>query len=206
MFNFLKIIVTLVMLNALPGRAAETSRKNNLDVLQECYGRLIRTILPDSQVNGAQPVLIKSQTDGSVNWLIEAQLFQWAKTNGFLSVYRFDAAGPRAAGPHYSLEYRPLGGAVRYEKATDSHVARTIQASLYILFTDPEKRIVASQSSSLSLQDTVLVKDLKTIEDVQYDFTRGDRSRSLFSIVLEPLLLTAVTGLVVYFFYSFRSK
>jgi hypothetical protein len=64
---------------------------------------------------------------------------------------------------------------------------------------------LSSDMLTTTFQDTVAAK-INDIENMHYPFTVGTRKRSVLGTLYEPLFVTLLTGLVIYFFYSYRSQ
>jgi len=84
---------------------------------------------------------------------------------------------------------------------------RCVEATFFIKVSDGENRVLNAVSVSDSLKDTISEKDIMHIENPMYPFTIGEKPKSKsFRTFLEPLLITIVTGGIIYSFYTFRSK
>lgn len=63
------------------------------------------------------------------------------------------------------------------------------------------------QNFNYSYKDTVLVDDLKNLENYSYPFTKGEvPSEPFFSSLFEPLVAIGTAALAVFLFFTIRSK
>jgi hypothetical protein len=204
-YTFKILLAVLVLLKPLHG-AEDKNQKSNLQAFQECYRSMIRSALQECDLDITRPLVLRNLTEQDINWLIEEQIFQWAHDSHFQSVFKYQPNQTSPAPTGYLIEYSSVSNSLQYDKCpptTKHRVIRKIQSELHLALTGADKGILVSQTLSFAFHDTVNVKEIHELENPRYPFTIAPYKRSLY---FEPLLVSIVTGTIIYFFYSFRSK
>ncbi len=141
------------------------------------------------------------------NWLLEQYLTDMLQKRGV--VIFFNNQPSASSLPCYRLEYWPLDLRIGYKRS--SVLKKMLQRSLHIEFAvrilDAENRLLFSQILSRDSQDVIGRKDLAAVENSALPFTVGKmESRPLFERMIEPLVISCVTGGIIYLFYSMRTQ
>jgi hypothetical protein len=107
--------------------------------------------------------------------------------------------------PRCEIVYQPLSRRRFWQRARWQRLAKVmVEAGAQETSTG---KVYFQQLFEESLADTVAEKTLPRLEDQNFPFTTGRReTRESGSRWLEPVLITSATGVVVYLFYSLRSR
>lgn len=139
------------------------------------------------------------------DWLFERALYDELSVKRGLRLHRVEAA----VSEWPLLFYAPLELRIRYDhhRAGSGRSVRRATARLYVKYQDPTGELIFSSEVERTLVDTIRSDQIAALEDHAYPFTAGERTPpSRLKRILEPLLLTAITGGIIYLFYSFRSN
>jgi hypothetical protein len=139
------------------------------------------------------------------DWLVEKAVYDHLAAKHDISLRRVDAASLEMP----QLFYVPMELKIRYETAAIAKrkVVRRATCRLYLKSQDAQGRIIFAQEMTNSSVDTLAGKLLPSLEDKSYAFTIGERAKaSWLKRMLEPLIVTVITGGIIYLFYSFRSN
>ena len=179
--------------------------KNNLTCFEELYSEILSSFFQEFTMDSTADLLIRSVGNDEANWLIQTHIVRQARQIGCKNIYY----GSRPAAHPYTLEFRSLSNRVSYSgqaAAPAESVERRIETELFLAITAPGDRILHSQTYSRHFADVIPASETKKLENVRYPFTMPEGSTGLFSRLFEPVIVTMITGFVIYSFFTFRSK
>lgn len=111
--------------------------------------------------------------------------------------------GPDAA----ALAIRMERGDVAYARAGRGRLTRTGDVAVQVTLTQPDGRILATDSCARSASDSVTKDEAEALRDERYDVTMPDiPPTGLWRRYLEPAVLVAATGIGTYLFFNLRSR
>ncbi|MBN2357253.1 hypothetical protein JXO59_14145 [candidate division KSB1 bacterium] len=170
--------------------------------------RMIEPVIEDLPGWDSTAVGIVAATNtGDWGWLVEQEMISFLRQKGAM-VY-LHPAPPDSATGFRQIYYAPVHVSIEY-KASGSvkgRMERLVQVALLLRILDDDDRVLFSQTVSHDVQDSIRRKDIHRIENPAYSFTKGEiKSAGLLNRLLEPLLVTIVTGGIIYLFYSFRTQ
>jgi len=104
--------------------------------------------------------------------------------------------------------YRPLKLSVKYADLSDEIVERTFELAVFLqLLAVPENHMIWQGEVAGSKSDRVARKLLDKLENKEISFTVGRQGRRKgASRFFAPLIVSSTAGIIVYLFYSLRSR
>jgi len=101
------------------------------------------------------------------------------------------------------IYYRPIG---RNLLLRENRFERSFDTLLSFYIKNKDESIEHSHSRNIVVKDTISANDLNQIENGMFQFSRGVKTESGWvRKVLEPVVITATTIVIVYLFFSLRS-
>jgi hypothetical protein len=220
-FLLLSFVVSLgftTIVYAQPGmtRAAQTT---NLELLGELTDSLLidisRAVIPDDYEQG----LIKSLNhEHDADWFLESRLLRFLRNIGFDSLYvgddkpdvSFDSTGSKKLLlwqykiVDIGIDYTPR----RSEGAGNERYNRIARIELFSLITQqPSGKVLWNGMAEKVFEDVLPVNSLEEVENDNLIFTKGQTLQTVDSgNLMKPVFIVAITGVVVYLFYAFRSR
>ena len=174
---------------------ARADTKTNLEVLEQLYFEIFDEFLVSSIDSDTSCVIVRPANAPDYAWMIEAQLYK-----SLQHVYMNEAVDKPQ-----KVNYQPIMQAISYDKIKKKQLERTVNVKIFCQIVNPQNKVVFSDVLAKSYIDSIYAKS-KQLESVQYPFTVGQQKKSLLAIFYEPVLVTAIAGVVIYLFYSYRSQ
>ncbi|MDZ7360713.1 MAG: hypothetical protein ONB46_08300 [candidate division KSB1 bacterium] len=201
----------MLMLVLAPGVMFAQIPRTNLEMILQLFDRAATHAAAEISRNGESAVWIKSPADAkpeerflasrlvtvftdSLRWPVFTEPVD--TLNAKILTYRL---------AHCEIAYRPLPRRRFWQKA---RWQRTANVLVELGAQNASTRQIGFQKIfSESASDTLATKTLLHLEDQNLLFTIGRReNREESSGWLEPILITSATGVVIYLFYSLRSR
>lgn len=114
-------------------------------------------------------------------------------------------AGANRAGTAVQLAVQDAG--VRYAKADDGQIERTVRLDLLVRVTGVDGIILADETCGRSESDLVHRDVLESLEDPTWPETVAEPPPpGFFSRILKPVVVTAATAVGIFLFFSLRSR
>ncbi|MBN2410884.1 hypothetical protein JXQ31_04270 [candidate division KSB1 bacterium] len=182
----------------------------NLDIFKNLYYKGFSNAFQKVAVLDSLPLYFNNiNKNKTIDWLIEEQFVKSAERAGFSTLILLGDSTILKNEKNFYVEYRSVINNVHYSAMSvlpENKQNRKVNIEFYIKILDPDNRILLSTVINESYSDTINVNNINHIENKNLPFTVGERSKSLVSELLEPLLVTLITGSIIYIFYSFRSN
>ncbi len=202
----LVIIVLLTFVHAKDVAYDDT----NLDIFKNLYYKGFSDAFQKIAVLDSLPLYFNNiNKNKTIDWLIEEQLVKSAENAGFSTLKQIDDSSILKNEKNVYVEYRSVINNVNYSALSvlpENKQNRKVNIEFYVKILDPDKQILLAAGIKKSYSDTINVNIIDRIEDKNLPFTVGERQKNLVSELLEPLLVTLITGSIIYIFYSFRSN
>ncbi len=205
--RFLFLFVALLLVVDL---SAQTP-PSNLQLLGCIVDSLLDSISVRLEADSSDLYLHRLDRDNKLNWFFETRLvdkFSTPERSVYLDGGK-QTSEPNRAKIRFDVEYRPVLAMVGYQELLHGKTIQRIgRIEFFLLMTEgPAKRLLWSGTLSASRQDVINRDAVKLAENRNVDFSVGqavneDKSVKLFP----PLLVSGVAGLIVYLFYSIRSR
>lgn len=205
------LIINIALLTVLGfgNLLAQEPPRSNLEVFSELFNDIFSQVFSNVHANDSAELAISiEQTPYDVYWLLEPPLVTSARRTGFGHFRKIELITEQDSAS-FQIEIRPVRLSVAYESDADlqrHQVARVCRADLHIRLVDPRQRILITDNFGSSIRDVIDKKQIERVENVRYPFATASRSKGFFKTWVEPLTVSAVTGTIIYLFYSFRSK
>jgi hypothetical protein len=165
-------------------------------IVQEVEGHLALT--DSSRLHYSSP-----PEKAAWEWLFEKALYDILGTGHDLRLRRVEPTALEMP----VLFYAPLELTIRYESAADGRTIRHASGRLFVKYHNTRGDLLFAREMTGSSVDTVARNKLAALEDPGYPFTVGRTNpRGGVKRFLEPVVLTLITGGIIYLFYSFRSN
>ncbi len=163
-----------------------------------------------------QVMLTRLAPQDSNNWFLEQQLIGKIKAHGIDSIEfrpNFEP-GARPATPGLWIQYRLLHLKIQYQgrNSWSFRPARTItrQAQIYFYYQIwrlPELQLVDSGEAKQQIDDEVAPHQLQILEVPKAGFNQAPWPvTSIYSKLIEPVVIIGATGAIVYLFFAYRSR
>lgn len=203
------------------GKTLASSFQTNFEVLRSLSRQNIEPCLKNNLTNQNLPVQIFNldPTD-STGWFFETIIFEILQDLSIDSIQigrreHSDSLGSQLFSG-YQIEYKKLDLKINY-KSTEKwsfrfpeKIKREAIVCLYIkiqLITPKTTQLLWSGIQENNSIEEIPSKELKNIENAHLKFTNAMvPDVSIFSYLLEPLIIIGSTGWIIYLFYSFRSR
>ena len=178
--------------------------QTNLEVLEQQYENMFKDAFSRIALTDTNGVIEKPNAGLDYSWLIEKYALLALTQAGIQNVYLGNAPGK--VEQVLQLKYTPVSQLITYQKAQAKSVERTCEIELHLELVDSQQKVLFSESLKESYQDTLKKRDIKSVENVELAYTHGRQQGSLLSKIYEPILISVITGMVIFLFYSYRSQ
>ncbi len=189
---------------AQPNQQPET----NIDIFKKLAYQVVDSVLTRLTIDSTKTFVIHSQSkQHEANWLIENALVQKIFQQGG-QVQISEACGEKTAN-HFKIEYKIDNTALKYVPGLRRKlIQRQFTMQLDIRCQKClDGSILFLESIRNQFSDSVTVANVKSLESDVYSFA-NDKIEHDEGITkyIEPLIALSTTGVIVYLFYSMRSK
>ncbi|MBN1480521.1 hypothetical protein JXA70_09645 [candidate division KSB1 bacterium] len=196
-FDICKVILFCAILYA----CAWSETQTNLEVLEQQYYAIFSEILSEICIADSQCFVEQPENGTSYAWLVNKQLYKVLKESGVRQIYT-----QKQSDNFMHVTYKTVAQIISYDKINNKQLKRIIDTEIYLHIADAHKRVVTNEHIKKTYTDTVQKSQIQTIENIHFTFTKGEQKKSWFSAIYEPLIVTTVTGLIIFLFYSYRSQ
>lgn len=193
--------------------------KSNLDIFSDLIDSVLTEILPEIPKEPSTTLFIKNlDANSNISWFIENRIVHILKSLGFHDeIYVGDPDFSNRDGKTtLRLDYKVLDLKVKYMKREDggflgsgsNQINRQITVGLLVRVVKvPEDALILSEERWKNYNDWINEDQISTVENSNLPFTSGEFKYNKNSKnLLEPLLVTGVTGIIVFLFFSLRSR
>lgn len=162
---------------------------------------------------GSSAVRIQSlQPDEEAGWFFAEGLENVLRDLGAESIY-LDGVGPAGQESSLLIDFKILRVGIRYletpEIGNDDELRERMgHVALFLRISEqPSGKLLWSGEVSRDSSDTIRLAQLKVLENANIPFTVGQGTKNGDgSNLLEPVLITGITGTIIFLFYSLRSR
>jgi hypothetical protein len=189
---------------------SESQVRTNLQVIRALFSEILLATLAEIDGDSTRLYFEPAKTDAGYNWVIEDEIKKLPSLGRFAAVYRFSMEQDRNSTSWFLLQYNPIDLAVRYQRdepESNGQITRLVSCALSLTVFDDDGKVVISKTVDDSLSDKIRMDQMETVENEHFAFTMGPRLRKKsLKRFIEPVLVSVITGGIVYSFYTFRSK
>ena len=179
---------------------------NNLSILSQLTSEIVDSVLSQSLLDSSDVVLIQSSKKGdNANWVVENEFVKKIVNNGN-DVLLGESTNPKI---NSLIEFRIVHFGVDYlSTSKKDFIERKILVNLDVRTSRGQNRTVDFYKNfTKQFVDTVRIADIQKLESERYPFTQNKISINRgFKKYLEPIIVMATTGGIVYLFFQLRSK
>ena len=197
-------VSSLFVLVFVMGAKEAACENTNLEVLGLLYRSAADEFIQTVTCSDSLIALKSLSPDLPYNWLIKTSIFK--VFNSSCDSNLFEENGPDSTIRHATLEYKSVDQKIEYRKVAKTKFARECRISVYFRFIDSSKRIIENEIIHKVHADTIKKRDIAKIENMTQPFTSGEKKNSFPIGIIEPVMISLLTGLVIYLFYSYRSQ
>ena len=192
------LVVIILLFCAQPGW---TVNKTNLEIIEQAYASIWQEFCASVALGDSSHVNVTSEGQHDYNWVIEKQLYQCLGEHHVENIYlnnQIESA--------FHVVYNPVLQKISYGKIDKKRLERQIDIHLFARILDPQDKILIAETIARTTIDTILTKHVKNVEYAGLPFTVGEQKKTWLARLYEPMIVTAITGMVIFIFYSFRSQ
>jgi len=173
-------------------------------MLESVYASLFQNAISRLSLSDSVATLQAAGIDGGYNWLLEAQILEALRSNGIQKTILHSKANIKDS--LVEITYRPIKQNIIYKKFDSKRIARTVSVELHLRVTSENCELLLSKIFKAAGADTLHRNKIGLIENSNLEFTHGYMKKSLASRMVQPVVVSLVTGFIIYLFYSYRSK
>jgi hypothetical protein len=191
-------IIIILLCCAQPGW---TMNKTNLQIIEQAYASIWREFCDAVTIGDSSHVNVTSEVQHDYNWVIEKQLYQCLSQRNVENIYSNNQDESA-----FRVVYNPVLQKIAYDKFDKKRAKRQVNIQLFARILDPQNKILVAETITRTSVDTILTKQVKNVENAGLPFTVGEQKKTWLAGLYEPMIVTIITGMVIFLFYSFRSQ
>lgn len=190
----------------------------NFEFLTSLADSLLESATKEYVSDVEKRAIVRSlDVNDKANWFIENRLVEVLKRNGVRTIY---LALENDVQPEIEpdslvsiLEFKLLHLKIEYHELTKQQnsgekIQRVGKAGLFLrIINKPSGKILWSDNLEGTKSDWIPINNKSIVENKEIHFTKGKTIRKSNSIKLvQPLIISSAAGVIVYLFYSLRSR
>jgi hypothetical protein len=183
--------------------------KNNEIFLRESIQKLLKQSFNDFPQGSPGLVFIDPESENPANWLVQEELTSYLTAKGFQTA--LPQGEFRKSENCWDLFYRIIQLKLTYPIVKSKGLFRekivTRESELNLSFRLMEKntgKILWTRRKNHTTSDVISKKKISTLKNEQYPFLSPELPDSKTSRYIEPALVAAVVGGLVYLFFASR--
>ena len=187
----------------------EGESKNNEIFLRESIQDLLKQSFKDFPQGSPRLVFIEPESENPANWLVQEELTSYLSAKGFQTALPQGEFG--VTDDCWDLFYRIIQLKLTYPKVKSKGLFRekivTRESELNLSFRLMEKntgKILWTKRKNHTTSDIISKKKISSLKNEQYPFLSPVLPESKTSKYIEPALVAAVVGGLVYLFFASR--
>ena len=168
---------------------------------------LATTQLPSEKVSQA---VLRGLEDNSINWFFEDRLVELLKRKNIAHIYFEDKVEGSRDSENLCLafEYKVLKLDVKYKKQNknSNRVKRIAEVDFFLrIIQHATGTVLLSENFEAKKEEWLHVNqiNLQQASDIQFNQSQPKPKKSN---ILQPILISGITGVIVYLFYALRSR
>lgn len=189
----------------------KTGLKTNEIFLRESIRELLQQTFTDFPGGRPELIFIHSESDNPASWLVEQELTSYLTSRDFEVALPQPELKSEISGNFWNLGYRIIELRLEYPKVKSKGLfgRKSVirQSNLNLSFRLMEKdtgRILWTKTKGQTKTDQIPKKTIPAVENEQYAFLSPRLPESTISKYVEPALVAAVVGGLVYLFFASR--
>jgi hypothetical protein len=190
---------------------AETENKTNELFLRESIQEYLKQTLTDFPKESPRFIFIHSEAEHPASWLLEEELTSYLSSKGFSVALPQNEFKSENFEKFWKLFYRIIELRLEYTKTkSKSFLGKkfvTRQSNLNLSFRLMEKdtgKVIWTNRKNYTRSDVIPKKTIPIVRNENYSFLSPNLPKSTTSKYIEPALVAAVVGGLVYLFFASR--
>lgn len=178
---------------------------SNIEIFQKLAHEIVQQVCKEVGVDSNESVLFHSRSANPAgDWLLENAFIRYFLKHKI----KVQLASNGENSNYFLFELFVTDISVKYEAIAKKKLKRDFSLSADIrVAKNKTETVELIKSYSKTFQDTVSVDGIKNIESKQYPFTHAEFHRKKnWKYWINPVLVLASTGAVIYSFFALRSK
>ncbi len=167
---------------------------------------LATTQLPSEKASQA---VLRGLEDNSINWFFEDRLVELLKRKNIAHIYFEDQVDRSGGSVNSSLtfQYKVSKLDVKYNKQSrnSNTVKRSAEVGFFLrIIQHTTGKVLLSENFEATKEGWLDVnQNLQQTNDIQFDQSQPKQKKRN---ILQPILISSITGIIVYLFYGLRSR
>lgn len=189
----------------------KTELKTNEIFLRESIQELLQQSFTDFPQGRPELIFIHSESDNPAAWLVEQELTSFLASRDFGVALAGPELESKGSGSFWDLGYRIIELRLKYPQVKSKGLfgkkSVTRESNLNLSFRLTEKdtgRILWTKTKGRIRTDQIPKETIPAVENEQYAFLCPRLPQSTISKYVEPTLVAAVVGGLVYLFFASR--
>lgn len=189
-------------------RGANSEILSNLHVINALIAsglaEVFKAPVPDST---DELVILEPLPRTGNEWLIEQQLAQLTASKPGLSMVYRDRYQQQGAQRALVFEFKVIDIKVSYHPDSGSKLTRFIQAVWFMKLQTATGAVLFLDTMTKSYEDQIDRNDVAQVENSNLSVTQGQLpAAGTFAKYVEPVVVSFVSGLIIYLFFIMRSN
>lgn len=210
LFTFLLCLHCIIVTDVKAQNILSGGTVNNYELLTSLGNDLVEKVVKKSGlINEKACVFLLTSRKDSINWFLEKRLSSYLINSGYEVYSTFRDSLPKLDYKNYLIEFNTIEIGIKYraDVTVDLKLERTGFLNADFRITELEtNKVLLNDIFFESVTDWVDVSEKEDIENQNIDITIGEISEGLPTVRFKPLIITMVTGTIVYLFYALRSR
>jgi hypothetical protein len=217
----LRLILLLLFAGLSVYIATGAEYQTNFELLEKIAGELLEEQIKPVFEDKSPVVIWLSAIEpaDSSNWFIQniliKKFFAWGNSSVFIELEAIpDSFTATASENIIQIKYRLNELKIDYEAKTQGifqsvkRIKRQAKVNFFVQIINYSTRaVIKSGNLERCFRDEVPVAALKNLDLNRVWFTHSKLNlKSFYSRILEPVVMVGATGVIIYLFYSFRSR
>ncbi len=185
--------------------------KTNESFLRESIQELLGETFADFPRDLSRLIFVHSDSDNSAAWLVDQELTSYLTSRGFEAALPRPELESERPGDSWDLGYRIIELRLGYPEAKRKGlfgkklVTREASLNLSFRLTDRDTgKILWTKRKNHGSTDQIPENKIHTLENQEYAFLSPVKPQGAISKYVEPALVAAVVGGLVYLFFASR--
>ncbi len=178
----------------------------NVEQYGTLYQQVFDHVFSPVNIQTSIPIVLNRMVSTPSTWIMEQHLHRWIQEKGCNQIF---TSRPDSISSYYQIDYQPVSNQVHYKvhPADSDSLLRTLWVKCYLRLTHPDNRLIVSTTQVDSITDIIGPDELERIENSQLPYTQGEKPENRnWRRFVEPTIVSVITGVVIYSFYSLRSR
>jgi hypothetical protein len=210
-FKMLIFLIFSFCFSQIVSGQTETESKSNEMFLRESVQELLRQTFTDFPQGSPELVFIDPESDNPANWLVQEELTSYLTTKGFSMALAQGEFKSEKTENCWDLFYRIIQLKLTYPQVKSKGlfgkklVTRESELNLSFRLMDKNSgKILWTKRKNHSSSDVIPKKRISLLKNEQYPFLSPELPQSNTRKYVEPALVAAVVGGLVYLFFASR--